>query len=276
MTVNEIYTQICDVCLEPVLPTLPSTTGLQTGMLTQQQFLDFFSDTVRDFIQESGLVKKIFVIPTFTGTGTYTEYDQQMEVEDAFYNERYLSPTDTYNLDAMFVDWRIANGTPQTWNEDRVTVKAIQLVPMPIVDGFTVNVSADFLGTISAVAGATDFNVTTTANFLGTISSYTSPVYLDPVAGMYGTIGNMVPSLGNLMMSSTSMPTYTKTYQLSDFIQGIPDTFTVYLKYGVLERVFKMDGEMKDDLRERYCKSRFQEGVALARAIMQEVEEENI
>lgn len=276
MTVNDIYSSVCDTLLEPVLLNLPSTTGLQTGMLTEQQFLDFFSDTVRDFIQQSGLVKKIFVIPVMSGTGVYTEYDQQMEVEDVFYNERYLSPTDSYNLDALFFDWQTASGTPQTWNEDRVAVKNIQLVPNPIVTGFTVGVTGNLLGTISAVAGATDFNVTTTADFLGTISSYTSAVYVDPVAGMYGTIGNMIPSLGNLMMSSTALPTYTKTYQLTDFIQGIPDTFTLYLKYGVLERVFKMDGEMKDELRERYSKSRFQEGVALARAIMQEVEEENV
>ena len=33
---------------------------------------------------------------------------------------------------------------------------------------------------------------------------------------------------------------------------------------------------MKDELRARYCGARFQEGVNLARTIMQEVEEESI
>ncbi len=272
--VNDIYTQICDTLLEPLLSTLPNT-GLQTGMLTVQQFLDFFSDTFRDFAQQSGLIKKLFIIPVVANTNVYQEYDQQMEVEDVFYNERYLSPTDLYNLDALFVNWRTAIGPPQTWNEDRVNVKNIQIVPNPQITGFTVGTTSNFFGTLSAVADPLDFNITTSANFFGTISSYTGPAYIDPIAGMYGTISVIVPSAGNLMMSSTAIPTYTKTYALTDIIQGIPDSFTVYLKYGVLERVFKMDGEMKDSLRERYCKARFQEGVSLARAIMQQVDEES-
>ena len=274
--VSDIYTQICDVLMEPYLSNLPNSTGLQLGLLTVEQLLGFFSSTFKDFAQESGLVKKLFCLPITNGTGVYTEADAQMQVEDVFYNNRFLSPTDSYNLDALFLNWRTATGAPQTWNEDRVTVKAIQIVPAPIINGNTVGVSVNYYGTLSAVSAPVNFTFSTTAPFYGTISSYSGPIYLDPISAEFGTISNLVPSSANLMMSSTALPVQSKTYQLADLIQGIPDTFTVYLKYGVLERVFKMDGEAKDELRARYCASRFQEGVNLARAIMQEVEEEKM
>lgn len=273
--VNDIYKTVCDVLLEPILPNLPAT-GLQLGMLTVQQFLDFFSDTFKDFTQESGLVKKLFCQVITNGTGTYAEGDPQMETEDVFYNNRYLSQTDSYNLDALVLNWRTASGTPQTWNEDRVVVKAIQIVPAPSLNGNQVTVSSNYFGTLSAVGSAVTFTFTTTAPFYGTISSYTGAQYIDPISAEFGTVSNLVPSAANLMMSSTALPVQSKTYQLADLVQGIPDTFAVYLKYGVLERVFKMDGEMKDELRARYCGARFQEGVNLARAIMQEVEEEKM
>ena len=274
--VSDIYDAVCAVLLEPVLSNLPETTGLQLGMLTVDQFLGFFSSAFKDFTQESGLVKKLFCQAVTNGTGVYTEADAQMQVEDVFYNNRFLSPTDSYNLDALFLNWRTATGAPQTWNEDRVTVKAIQLVPAPIINGNTVGVSANYFGTLSAVTNPVNFTFSTTAPFYGTISSYSGGSYLDPISAEFGTVSNLVPSSANLMMSSTALPVQSKTYALTDLIQGIPDSFTVYLKYGVLERVFKMDGKMKDELRARYCAARFQEGVNLARAIMQEVEEEKM
>ena len=274
--VSDIYGAVCAVLLEPVLSNLPNTTGLQLGMLTVNQFLGFFSSAFKDFTQESGLVKKLFCQPITNGTGVYTEADAQLQVEDVFYNNRFLSPTDSYNLDALVLNWRTATGAPQTWHEDRVTVKAIQIVPAPILNGNTVGVSASYYGTLSSVSNPVGFTFTTTAPFYGTISSYLGPIYLDPISAEFGTISNLAPSSANLMMSSTALPVQSKTYTLTDLIQGIPDSFTVYLKYGVLERVFKMAGEMKDELRARYCGARVQEGVNLARTIMQEVEEESI
>ena len=274
--VSDIYDAVCAVILEPVLSNLPETTGLQLGLLTVNQFLGFFSSAFKEFTQESGLVKKLFCLPITNGTGAYLEPDPMMEAEDVFYNNRFLSPTDSYNLDALFLNWRTATGAPQTWNEDRVTVKTMQIVPAPILNGHTVGASASYYGTLSAVSAPINFTFSATAPFYGTISSYSGPVYLDPISAEFGTISNLVPSSANLMMSSTALPVQSKTYELTDLIQGIPDSFTVYLKYGVIERVFKMDGEMKDELRARYCAARFQEGVNLARAIMQEVEEDKI
>lgn len=47
-----------------------------------------------------------------------------------------------------------------------------------------------------------------------------------------------------------------------------PDIFTMYLKYGVLARVFSKDGEQRDDLRAKFCAKRFEFGVMLARMFL--------
>jgi hypothetical protein len=47
-----------------------------------------------------------------------------------------------------------------------------------------------------------------------------------------------------------------------------PDEFVPYLKYGVLADLLGKDGRGQDLLRARYCEQRFDEGVALAQAIV--------
>jgi hypothetical protein len=64
------------------------------------------------------------------------------------------------------------------------------------------------------------------------------------------------------------------SYGLSTVVTGLPDTLAPYLKYGMLDRVFGRDGETRDQMRQNYCRSRYEEGIAICRAIAEEIMED--
>ena len=77
-------------------------------------------------------------------------------------------------------------------------------------------------------------------------------------------------SVGNLQLVATAQPSsYPATG--SDNFNFIPDSFTPYLKYGVLEKIFSEDGEYKDTDRANYCRQIYLMGVKMVASIMTEV-----
>jgi hypothetical protein len=77
------------------------------------------------------------------------------------------------------------------------------------------------------------------------------------------------PADNNLTMFGPAAPD-TQTWALGDTLQCIPDSFTPYLVYAVLEQVFSSESEMRDDQRALYCRTRWIEGLQLADAIGRE------
>jgi hypothetical protein len=81
-------------------------------------------------------------------------------------------------------------------------------------------------------------------------------------AAKYGTF---YPADRNLAVLGTA-GTLKTSFALGDTIPNVPDSFSCYLAYGVLEKLFSTDGECKDLQRSYYCQARYLEGVAIARA----------
>ena len=79
--------------------------------------------------------------------------------------------------------------------------------------------------------------------------------------------GQFYPADRNLALVGTYGTTKT-SFSLADTIPNVPDSFTAYLGYGVMAKIFSTDGEAKDMQRAAYCSARFQEGVSLARAML--------
>jgi len=266
MIVNDIYLQVCDVLLEPG--------GLALGVLTEAQFLEYFADTATEFTQQSTLVKKWVNLPISIGVSEYTAPDSVQNVEEALLSSRYLHEETAYDLDKMFLDWKASSSSaPSLWHQDRLGLQRIEIVPDPLVAGYTIAVSADFYGTLSATSGGVDFLVTVSAPFYGTVAGYSGPIYLEPLGPVLGTIGAIETSTGNLNLVASVKP-LKNGYQLGDLIEIVPDSFTQYLKWGVLAKVFSADMESKDTLRARYCQARWEEGIGLARAISTEAMED--
>lgn len=263
--VNDVYSDVCNVMMEP-LPT-----GLSLGVVTQQQFLDMFADVFFDFLQATGLTKKLISIPVSAGVSQYQEPPNAMVAQEVFYGNRYIFREDAMDLDYELRTWRSQNGSPRMWHEDRLGVKIVELAPTPLLTGMIVGYTDLMFGTVSSTAGAVDFDFTPNAPWFGTISIDTGSCYIEFAGSMLGTIGTIVSSTGNLELVTTTKGTAT-AFSLTDIIQFLPDSFVPYIKYGVLAKIFSSDSEAKDVLRARYCQARYQEGTNLAKAIMQEAE----
>lgn len=89
-----------------------------------------------------------------------------------------------------------------------------------------------------------------------------------------GTYGTFLPANNGLTVVGPAGPTTNTLTLLGDIPEEVPDSFTPYLTYRVLYRVFSTDGEAKDLQRAYYCDARWKEGVALAQAIMNDLLEE--
>ncbi len=84
-----------------------------------------------------------------------------------------------------------------------------------------------------------------------------------------GKYGGFFPSERNLTMVGPAAPSQT-SWGIGDTLDGIPDSFTYYLVYGILEQIFSAEGETRDVQRALYCRTRYNEGIALASAIARE------
>lgn len=88
---------------------------------------------------------------------------------------------------------------------------------------------------------------------------------------MSGTYGTFSPTTNNLTTVGPAAP-LTNTLALVDDIPiQVPDSFTPYLTYRVLYRIFSTDGECQDSQRSYYCDARWKEGIGLAQSIMGEI-----
>jgi hypothetical protein len=262
MIVNDVYVETCNILLEDG--------GLTLEILTESEFLSLFTNVIQDWCQATSLVKVIVNLPVVAGTSQYTVPDYAMQVQEVFYSEQYINRETAGSLDHLRRNWKSeSSATIQDWHEDRLPSKGVQVRPNPSLDGYTVAVAAAFYGTISVCATNVNVRFLCPAGLYGTISSYASAVYVESAGPMFGTIASLTPSTKNLKLVATAKP-FRKTWALTDYIEVVPDSFVHYLKYGILAAVFSSDGEMKDDLRARYCQSRWEEGVGLASAVSQE------
>ena len=259
ISVAEIYTRVFDYILEPNGPT--------TGVLTEQQVLDYLTEVVIDFLGAGALVSKPFVQLLQFGTGQYMYSDQLLSVLMAFVNERIISPETADELDSLLRSWRKAQpAMPRYWHEDRLPPKNVEIVPSPNFEGqyFATTGGAPFYGTLSAATTFTGYS-----GFYGTFSGFTGPVWLGSPMPFYGTISSVYPSSGNLMVIG---PTKILSLALSitGYIPLVPPLWRDYLLYGVLAKIFRDNSETKDEARAQYCEQRWKEGLTLAGIVGEE------
>ena len=264
-TVRQVYQRVCDALLEP--------NGLITGVYTEEQFLLDVWMVVGDFVQRTGMVRSLINLPVTAATASVGYPDYAMDVQEAFYDDRYLRRESGLSLDNLQRNWRTeTSARPERWHEDRLPVKTVQVQPIPNRDGYTVT-SVPFYGVLSSTSAAVTFNIVSATPFYGTISSYTGPIFLEVPGRMLGTIGDLVSSALNVTLVATMKPA-VDAFLMDDEIDFVPDSFISYLAYGVLAKIFSRDGETRDAARERYCTARWEEGLSLGRSISDESTEE--
>lgn len=261
---SEIYDTVCEILLEP--------SGLQLGLLTDAQFLQIAGEILTEFLALTGIVKKIFNMPAQVGIPTYSEPSQLGELECVNVGQSYCYRTSGYFLDNNDPNWASFNGSPEDWREDELSPQTLQIVPAPNVIGDQVVIPAGqgAYGTVSATSNAVDFDLKPDLGQqgYGTISACGGAPYVEAINPGYGVLSAMVASTNNVQMIGSALPYNITDLTLFDYVEGVPDSFAPYLKYGILARIFDSDSELRDELKAKYCRTRYREGISLAQAIM--------
>jgi hypothetical protein len=260
-TVAQIYAEVTKVFLEDG--------QFQLGLISDDMFFRALSDTIQDFCTRTGLARDMYNIQITSGTTIYNEPCGLADSLYASYSEMAMYRDSGFSMDQNG-PWFNDFGTPLSWREDELPVSQIQITPAPVMDGNYVSLTSVGFGTISASTAGTDFVFNSTNPGYGLISSAsTGDVYVDPINEGFGTPFSINVSANNLQVIGNTVPTRLPQLQ-SNFIPLIPDSFVVYVKYGVLARLFDADSEAKDMARSAYSKSRYEEGVSALALIMGE------
>jgi hypothetical protein len=179
------------------------------------------------------------------GISVYQVPDQLSHVNNVFVSGRLLRRTNLESLNTGTYAWRKQAGIPKSYLEDGLAVKQVQITPVPNYEGTPI---------------PTD----------GSVAIITPPETNEPMAvgdfyatwRDYSLVGSQVPldSANNVI----------STYALATVLNGIPNSAVPYLAWGVLSKMFSDDSESKDEVRARYCSSRYAEGISIFRAILAE------
>jgi hypothetical protein len=262
MLVQALYDRVCDDLLE--------RGGLQLGLLTLSQFLDYVSTVTLDFLSQTGLGKKFFATPQQFGITDYDLPDWLGETENLMSMGFAVSESSESDVSDFNQAWQSQVGKVRAYLQDKQSMKSLSVFPGPDLDGNQVNAGpTGLLGVIGlAVAGA-DIDFQTTAPGYGTIGDEYGSCTALTAGPMYGIIGDMVTTKSNITVIGVGS-LFDNSPDLDSLIELLPDTFAIYIGYGVLAKVFSLDGELKDEIRRRYSQARYDEGIALARAVMVE------
>lgn len=209
--------------------------GFSLGMFTEQQFLDILGVVILDFTQRAALYKNLFTTQIKAGVPQYTVPDDVMKPELCFVAGRIIEKVTEADLMMGHFEWSKKLGQPRQWHEDNLAPKKLELFPTP------------------------DFNG---ANYTGSTQ-------------LIGEYDGFFPADNNLTIVGPAAPDITAWTLLDGsgspvLLQCVPDSFSHYIAYGILEQIFSAEGETRDVQRAAYCRARFQEAINLADAIARE------
>lgn len=250
-TIATLYGRFCHSLLE-------GGSALTLGLWTEAQFLDLYASKATDFLNQTGIIQRVWIGLAELGVPKYTLPDWAVEPLHVFYNERALTRTALGSAEEMNPGWMGDLSGPQAWRNDKVGVREIEVLPPPNREGRQ----------ITDPSGVTRVDEVDAAEaqpsaFYGDISG-------EPERVFYGTDGGPIYiSRSNLAVIATASLADSSAPESGDSVALIPDSFVHYVLYGMLATVFSQDGELKDVMRAQYCEARYKEGINIAKAIME-------
>lgn len=250
-TIATVYSRFCHALLEG------SAAGLALGLYTEAQFLELYSSMSQDFLNQTGIIQRVWVGLAELGTPKYTLPNWMIEPLHVFYNERALTRTALGGAEEMDPHWMTSLRGPEMWRNDKVSVREIEVMPPPNREGRQITDPST-----TALVDQVDAAEAEPYAFYGTVAS-------EGERFLYGVAedGPVYISRSNLTVIGTANVSDTTPPEDDDNVNLIPDSFVHYILYGMLAHVFRQDGELKDLMRANYCDARYQEGINLANAI---------
>jgi len=147
--VSDVYDLVCETLLE--------NGGLQLGILTDDQFLDFLDSVTADFLRKTAIVKDIFTVAATVDVSEYAYPAGIMRAEAAFYDNAYIERSSRAMADLDTERWPRDSSEPETWSEDRQDAQTFSVSPPPPDSGKNItligieNVIPSSLDTLSTI-----------------------------------------------------------------------------------------------------------------------------
>ena len=261
---RDIYNDVCSVLLEP--------NGLQLGLIDDAEWLQYYRQSFEEFMGRSGLCKGVALNAQIQNQSRYQVPDWMSDIEAAFSDGAVTGRDFEESISAANRNWRAQVGTPRSWRQDKMTMQFMDLYPAPVAHTSQAPPPAppDF-GIISAyVPGG---NPASIPAFIGTMTQAAQVGTFVSPGAFFGITDLLKFSRGNVAVIGT-LGMFTEDITLDSPVEHLTDDWAIFLKWGVLKRIFGSDGETRDVLRERYASARFEEGIGLAQAINGELAEQ--
>jgi hypothetical protein len=233
---------VYDVGEDPVL-------GFKLGLISDQQVLDLINLTVSDFLIKTGICKRIYTQTIFAGQPQYAVPDDIERVDACLIGGSWAPRTTQRELSNAYRNWRTDLGVPIFFYEDGLPIKTMGIAPPPIFNG------AYILGPNEPDPPHAVYDSFSANAVIGTTTAVFD-----------------AQSLQALTIVGPQKPTMLAT--LDDPIPLLPDDVSLaYIQFGVLERIYTADSELKELSCAAFCRAQYAEGVNLMAAVGCEMEE---
>lgn len=216
------------------------------GIVTVPQLIDILNLTITDFLTETGMWQVIFTSTVQLGVGVMSVPDQLMRVDDCFLAGALLGGSTITTVGRNYVAWRYAPGYPLYWHTDQLPPKTIELLPPPNYTGTYIP------GTNEPDPPHGQFGSFSITDGLGVVENPQQHQGLTMVGP--AVLGNLIAAIDPIFI--------------------IPDDFALSaLGFGVLQRLFSGDNELKDLARADFCRQQYLQIVATLKMVLGEPSE---
>jgi hypothetical protein len=223
-----------------------------------------------DFLGRTGLIKAIAVIPQELGIPQYTLPDWLEGADNAFSDGSALRRDFEGNIASTVRNWQTKVGQPRSWRQDKQTPQQVSIFPAPNTENplFPDGPPPGQYGAV--IAWAPGQNYAAPQAFIGTIIQTSGVAAFTSPGVFFGATPLNQFSRGNFCVVG-AVGLLTEDVSLGLPVESLTDDWDHFIKYGILEKVWMADSELKDIQRARYAHARYEEGCMLAAAVMGEV-----
>lgn len=240
-----------------------------SGLWSTSELIGYINDIQKDLIVKTQIVKKLSCVSASAGVRLYDDPADSMQIDRVAFANRSLYRTAKGVLDKDDSAWRTKAGRPRQYHQDQLATKKFEVDRAPsagmVGAGYTVSGS---YGVLRQMSGSFTYSASlpaTGGGVLRSVSGVRPYVSIMDPPGSGGTPRRMFSGDTNFEVIHTKLP--DDVDETTDYL-AVPDFCKLYVKWGVLWKMFSKDGETRDLLRAKYCRRRYTTGINLFRKLM--------
>lgn len=247
--------------------------GLVLGIVSVQSWLDFANLVLLDLLKQTGCIKRVWTMSVFAGTPTYTVPDDIMNVEQVFLAGRWLPKYTVAELNNVRRNWRRDLDIPIGYYTDNLPPKTIGLAPAPNYNSIYIPgpnepdpPHGQYDSFSISINNGISWPILTAAQWAALTSATWETINDAQFTGTYTPDQHRGLTIVGTRKADTQLAT------VGDAIPLLPDDIALSaLLWGIHERVFAGDNELKNAQAAAFSHAQYQESVSVLQAITGEI-----